>query len=129
MTQRLPATRGGRDDRGVVAVEFALVAPLLLALVFTVFTAMSVYLDQIHLEAAARNGARVGSVGVKDACSAVQTELKAENAGTVTCTVVKNCTTGTVQVDLTSRRNVSIPLVGNRTVSLRASSSYSCPGP
>ena len=115
-------------DEGVVAVEFALVLPLLIVLIFTVVLGGSVYLDQLHLQSVARNAARAGSVDATKACSIALTELASNDVGTVQCSVLKSCTqsTGVAQIQLTSVQTVSVPLVGDKVVTLHASSSFIC---
>jgi Flp pilus assembly protein TadG len=115
------------DDDGVVAVEFALVLPLLIVLLFTIILGGAVYLDQLQLQSAARNAARAGSVTPTGACNAATAELAGNNVGSVSCELLENCSTGVVRVRLTAQQTVSLPLVGDRNVTLRASSSYACP--
>lgn len=115
------------DDDGVVAVEFALVLPLLIVLLFTIILGGAVYLDQLQLQSAARNAARAGSVTPTGACNAATAELTGNNVGSVSCELLENCSTGVVRVRLTAQQTVSLPLVGDRNVTLRASSSYACP--
>ena len=117
----------GPDDAGVVAVEFAMVLPLLIVLLFTIILGGGVYLDQLNLQSAARNGARVGSVTPTSACSAATADLVGNDVGAVTCEVLDNCTTGTMRLRLTAHQTVPLPIVGDRSVTLRASSSYACP--
>lgn len=52
-----------RDDRGAAAVEFALVLPLLLLVVFGIFDAGRMLNMQIALTQAAREGVRVAALG------------------------------------------------------------------
>ena len=122
------ARRVKPGDEGVVAVEFALVLPLLIVLIFTVVLGGSVYLDQLHLQSVARNAARAGSVDAAKACSIALTELASNDVGTVQCNVLKSCTqsTGVAQIQLTSVQTVSVPLVGDKVVTLHASSSFIC---
>lgn len=128
MTRVRPAlgNRRGSGDEGTAAVEFALVAPLLVALIFLAVFAGSIYVDQLHLQTAARNGARVGSMVPTSACPTALEELATNEVGNARCDLVKDCTDRTVQVRLTSVQQVSIPLVGDRTVTLEASSSFVC---
>lgn len=114
------------DDAGVVAVEFALIVPLLIVLLFTIVIGGSIYLDQLHLQSAARDAARVGSVAPASACSAATASLTGNDVGAISCDVLQNCSGGTSQVRLTSNQTVSIPIVGVRHVTLRASSSFAC---
>lgn len=117
----------GPDDAGVVAVEFALVLPLLIVLLFTIILGGGVYLDQLNLQAAARNAARVGSVTPTTACSTATADLVGNDVGTVSCSLLENCTTGSLRVRLTARQTVPLPIVGDRDVTLTATSSYACP--
>lgn len=52
-----------RGRRGTASVEFALVLPLLLALLFGIIEFGFVFKDQLSLQQAAREGARVAAVG------------------------------------------------------------------
>ena len=116
----------GSDDAGVIAVEFALVVSLLIVLLFTIVLGGSVYLDQLQLQSAVRNGARIGSVAPTSACSAATSSLAGNDVGAVTCTILQNCSTGTSQVQLTANQTVTIPIVGVRHVTLHATSSFAC---
>jgi len=110
----------------VVAVEFALVVPLLIVLLFTIVLGGSVYLDQLQLQSAVRNGARVGSIAPSSACAAATSSLSGNDVGTLTCSVLQDCSTGTSQVKLTANQTVTIPIVGVRHVTLHATSSFAC---
>ena len=114
------------DDAGVVAVEFALVIPLLIVLLFTIVLGGSVWLDQMHLQSAVRNAARVGAVEPTSACAAATTDLSANDVGVVTCEVLGNCSSGTSRIRLTAMQTVDLPIVGERNVTLRATSSFVC---
>jgi Flp pilus assembly protein TadG len=57
----LTAAQKGRDERGVSAVEFALVLPLLVMLLFGVTTAGLAYNDKLSIANAVREGARLGA--------------------------------------------------------------------
>ncbi|MDR6905398.1 Flp pilus assembly protein TadG [Agromyces sp. 3263] len=52
-----------RNERGAAAVEFALIIPLLLLLVFGVMEFSRLYNEQISLSNAARSAARVMAIG------------------------------------------------------------------
>ena len=62
----MPTHRQGRtseDDSGAVVVEFALILPILLALVFGIISFGAAYNTQIALQGAAREGARALALG------------------------------------------------------------------
>ena len=73
-----PTTRPGGDG-GAAAVEFALVMPILLALVFGIINFGFIFAAQISLNGSARDAARagvvkpLGSTGVAMKCSAIAT--------------------------------------------------------
>lgn len=113
-------------DEGVAAVEFALVLPLLVVLLFVIVNGGLVYLDQLHLQSAARDAARIASVEPLQACSTALAELSANDVGTSSCEIVQDCSQGTVEVRLSSSQSISIPVIGNRTVNLDASSTFVC---
>ena len=122
-----PRSRGRElDDRGVVAVEFALVLPLLVVLLFTMVLAGSIYVDQLHLQSVARDAARAGSVDPTVACDVAHAELAGNDVGAVSCSVVSQCSSGAFKLALSSTQQVEIPLVGTRSVTLHASSSFVC---
>lgn len=133
MTGRHPGRRSTTPDpgdRGVVAVEFALVIPLLLAVLFTIVAAGSVYIDQLHLQQVARDAARAAAIDPNSACTTASGELAGNTLGTVTCELVRKCGTNptdTTQVRLKSVQELSLPVIGRRTVSLSASSTFVCP--
>lgn len=128
MTPVRPASdsRRGPGDDGVASVEFALVVPLLVAFIYIAVIAGSIYVDQLQIQSVARDAARIGSVAPTSACITARQELSTNNVGTVQCTLLQNCSAGTVQLRIIAVQNVSIPIVGNRTVTLRASSSFIC---
>ena len=116
-----------QGDAGVVAVEFALVLPALVALLFTIVTAGSVYIDQLQLQSVARDAARIASVSPATACTLARSELSTNNVGTVQCTLVSDCLSAAAQARLSAQQTFAIPIVGNRTVTLHASSTFACP--
>jgi hypothetical protein len=56
-----------RDNRGQALLEFALVLPILLLLVFGIIEFGLIFFDNLVITQAAREGARVGVVGGSDA--------------------------------------------------------------
>ena len=136
MSQRRPGrgrTTTDPGDSGVVAVEFALVIPLLVAILLTIVTVGSLYIDQLHLQQVARDAVRTAVVAPASACVTATSELDGNNLGTVSCELITTCpTTGSssnsaAQVHLTSVQEFSLPLVGDRTVTLNATSTFICP--
>lgn len=117
----------GPDDRGSASAEFAIVVPVLIALLFVIVTLASVFFDQLHLQSAARDGARVGAVNISQACSTATTALSRNDVGTVTCLITSDCKSGTVRVALTAAKRYSVPILGSRVVELDATSSFVCP--
>lgn len=110
----------------MAAVEFALVLPLLVVLLFVIVNGGLVFLDQLHLQSAARDGARIASVDPAQACSAALAELSGNDVGTTSCELVQDCSQGTAQVRISAVQSISIPVIGDRTVSLDASSTFVC---
>lgn len=124
-----PSGPSGRKvtDRGVVAVEFALVLPLLVILIFTAVVAGSVYLDQLQIQAASREAARAGSIDPSLACAVAAADLTGDGFNNVNCTLVRTCGIDEVsEVRLVATQTVSVPLVGDRMVTLRATSAFRC---
>lgn len=64
MTQRSSSMLRGRDDRGATALEFAILAPLLLAIIAGMVEFGLMYQGNLAVTAAAREGARM--LAVKD---------------------------------------------------------------
>jgi len=94
------------DDRGAVAVEFALVLPLLLAILYGILDFGRAYNAQETLTQAARVGARLQSLGKAANDSSVQKAAKdAVSSADVTDIAVKNsesCTApGVTEVTVT----------------------------
>jgi len=81
-------------DRGSVAVEFALLLPVLLLIIFGVIDFGRAISAQITLTQAAREGARLASLGYS--ASAVQTRAQSAATGlsAVTVTVSSSCPSG-----------------------------------
>ena len=86
--------RDGTRDRGAVAVEFALLLPVLLLIVFGIIDFGRALNAQITLTQAAREGARLAALG--DTTAQVQSRATAAATGlsNVTVTVVQACAPG-----------------------------------
>lgn len=117
----------GPDDRGSAAAEFAVVVPVLLLLLFVMVTLASVFFDQLQLQAAARDAARTGAVEISEACDAARSALVGNDVGVLTCTAITTCADGAVRMSLQAVKSYSVPVLGNRSVTLTASSSFTCP--
>jgi len=103
-----------RDDRGTVALEFALVLPILLMLLLGVTTTGLVYSDKLSIANAAREGARFGAAvdvtaGATAWADSVQSRVRQayyNSASSLTtaqvCVVLEN-STGTVLATPTSQ--------------------------
>ncbi len=79
--------RTNRDDSGAVAVEFALVMPILLLVVFGIINFGFVFAQQIALNNGARQGARYAAVDGRT-CDQIATEAK-QSAATVGMTAAQ----------------------------------------
>ncbi len=113
-------------DGGLAAVEFALVLPVLVALLFGIVVTGLVFIGRMQVQAASREGARAGAVTSGRACDAARAQLSNFSATSVSCTEVRDCATTGSQVQLHVTQTVSIPVLGNRTVSLDSTSVYAC---
>lgn len=74
-----------RTDRGAAAVEFAIVVPVLLLILFAIIVFGFLFAQDLALSNAARQGARFGSVQGHD-CASVQAETIEAAAPLVTLT-------------------------------------------
>jgi Flp pilus assembly protein TadG len=113
------------DERGAVAVEFALVLPILLLIVFGTINFGLLFSAQIGLNSAARDGARAGVVqpltGNAMSCSAIATQARS-NAG------VLGVVTSKVGVTVTGPTGTSCTLAANSSTVTGAASSTVCTG-
>jgi Flp pilus assembly protein TadG len=92
---RIRSPRDGRNrDRGAAAVEFALLLPLLLLLVFGIIDFGRAINAQITLTQAAREGARLAALGQPNVVS--RTQAAATGLSPVTVTVT-SCPAGATQ--------------------------------
>jgi Flp pilus assembly protein TadG len=107
-----------RDDRGAAAVEFALVLPVLLLLVFGIIDAGRMLNMQLALTQAAREGVRVVALGgtpadaQNRAIDAVFPVTGATAAVNTTCPVVPTATTPPAQLTVARTYNYITPISG-----------------
>ncbi|HXP19691.1 MAG TPA: TadE family protein [Streptosporangiaceae bacterium] len=83
---------GSERDRGAVAVEFALLLPVLLLLIFGVIDFGRALNAQVTLTQAAREGARLDALNQPNVVS--RTQAAATGLSNVTVTVVTSCPPG-----------------------------------
>lgn len=115
-----------RDDEGLAAVEFALVLPVLVALLFGIVVTGMVFIGRMQVQAAAREGARAGAVAPGQACSSARAQLSSFDSSSVTCSELRDCATTGSRVQVHVTETVSIPIVGTRSVSLDSTAVYAC---
>jgi Flp pilus assembly protein TadG len=83
-----------KSDRGSVAVEFALVLPVLLLIVFGIIDFGRALNAQIALTGAAREGVRLAALGYPDAAVQARAAAAAPDLSGVTVTVAASCPPG-----------------------------------
>jgi Flp pilus assembly protein TadG len=90
-----PPRRGRKArDRGSVAVEFALVLPVLLLILFGIIDFGRALNAQIELTGAAREGARLAALGYPNAAVQARAAAAAPSLGRITVTVAAGCPPG-----------------------------------
>lgn len=105
MTLRPPGN--GARDRGSVAVEFALLLPVLLLIVFGIIDFGRALNAQITLTQAAREGARLASLGDTTAQVTSRATAAATGLSGVSVAVVSACATGAAAQGLSAEVQVS----------------------
>ena len=110
---------------GVVAVELALLLPVLVMLVFGILQFGLAYNRLQGVHAAAREGARAGAVAPGSECSRALDALDGLNI-TASCTVEQSCPGARVVVRIEADTDIDIPFVGSRTVALTGRGDYRC---
>ncbi len=119
-------------ERGAAAVEFALVAPVLIMLLIGIVEFSLVYSTQSSLSAAAREGARVVALGADAAATRTAVTAAAApvpvsaSAITVSRTCAGAAPTDTVRVAVRSTRSLTV--LGGRTLSLTGEAVMRCGG-
>jgi Flp pilus assembly protein TadG len=103
------------SDRGSVAVEFALVLPALLLILFGIIDFGRALNAQISLTGAAREGARLAALGYPNAAVQARVAAAAPSLSGVTTTVVASCPAGAgptanAQVDVSSSFSFITPI-------------------
>ena len=124
--RRIRAALHRRGDEGLAAVEFALVLPVLVAMLFGIVVTGLVFIGRMQVQAAAREGARAGAVASGQGCSSARTQLSNFSASSISCTETRDCLTTGSTVNVHVTQTVSIPLLGNHTVALDSTSVFAC---
>jgi Flp pilus assembly protein TadG len=113
--RRSPSTtRSGRNERGTAAVEFALVLPIVLAIVLALVQVGLLVRDRLLVESAVRSGARTAAVEPGDEAvrTAVLRAAPALDPGAVSVSVARTGVRGdpvTVTVDYVA--SIRVPFV------------------
>jgi hypothetical protein len=138
--RRRPSHRQ-HDERGAAAVEFAIVLPILIVLVFGIVEFSIAYNRQQGLHAAAREGARVAALPqtsssdvverVHDALSGVLSDEDIDDATiSVTPSATQPCNNqapGThVVVSVEIEHPISIPVFGDENLTLTGRGEFRC---
>jgi Flp pilus assembly protein TadG len=134
-------TRRHRGDGGAAAIEFALVLPVLILLLFGIITFSLVFNRQQGLHAAAREAARMGSlptitkseiisrVGNSSSGALQGVPMNGSPSVSVTPNVSQPCRNRpgqTVLVQVTANTEVNIPIWGNQTITLTGRGTFRC---
>jgi Flp pilus assembly protein TadG len=128
---RPPADRA--RERGAAALEFALVLPLLVMLVFGVITFGRAYQAKVELSSGVREGARLLALGKSsgeaktatiDAAPGLNPALSAGDITTSACP--SGGADGTARVRATYSLQYTIPLVSSGTLTLHADGAMRC---
>ncbi len=139
--ETLRAARTRRDERGAAAVEFAIILPLLLVLVFGIVEFSIAYNRQQGLHAAAREGARVAALPQTGA-AAIDARVRSALQGVLNSTEIQNATItvspsanqpcdsappGThVVVTVSAPDQLAIPLFSTQTITLTGRGEFLC---
>jgi Flp pilus assembly protein TadG len=112
---RPPSSGRKTSDRGTAAVEFVLVLPVLLLIVFGIIDFGRALNAQISLTGAAREGVRLAALGYPDAAIQARVAAAAPSLSGVTATVVASCPPGAgpaadAQVDVSYQFSFITPI-------------------
>jgi Flp pilus assembly protein TadG len=110
------SAKADRNDRGAVAVEFALILPILVVLVFGIIDFGRAFNAQVTLSQAAREGARLAALGNSTGTVTSRTIAAAPALSPVTVTVTP-CASGATQttdavVTVKYTLTFSTPMIG-----------------
>jgi Flp pilus assembly protein TadG len=91
---RPPSSGRNARDRGTAVVEFALVVPVLLLILFGIIDFGRALNAQIQLTGAAREGVRLAALGYPDASVQARVAAAAPELSGVTATIAASCEPG-----------------------------------
>lgn len=114
-------TGNRRDDQGVVALEMVLVAPFLIALIFTIASFGAFFSRKVEVTSAARDAARTLALRGTPTYPSSMTP-----SGVVTCAAGDN--TNNASVTLTANYTFSIPFIPLGTKTITATGTMRCGG-
>jgi Flp pilus assembly pilin Flp len=120
------AFRDRRDQSGAAAVEMAIILPVLVLLMFGIVEFGLAFNRLQGVHAAAREGARVGAVSPGDECARALSALDGLGVSAVTCIVEESCPGDRAVVVIGATEEVSIPMLGDRSVSLSGRGEFRC---
>lgn len=120
------STRRNRNDEGAAAAELAIVLPVLLLLVIGILEFGLAFNRLQGVHAAAREGARSGSVSPGTECARATDALSGLSVSGLTCSVSSSCPGDRVIVEVAASEEISIPFLGSRTVSLTGHGEFRC---
>lgn len=122
--------RGPWREHGVVAVEFVLVAPLLLLLLFGIIQFGRAYNAKIELTGAVREGARVLALGTGDPVATTLDAAPGIDPDSIEITTSSDpCTTGDAAwVEAQYDFEIGVPFWGVQTLAIGARGVMRCNG-
>lgn len=127
--------RAPRADSGAAAVEFALIVPVLMAVVFGIVQFGLYYNATIELSGAAREGARSMAINKNQAAATTTAKAAAANSCKVAadpCTVTFSTSTCPAGSDVTvtvKRKDFTFfPIVASKTVKIEGQAVMRCGG-
>lgn len=120
----MPRRRRSKDERGAVGVEFALLIIPFMVLALGIMQYSVGYNKLQSLHAAAREGARAGSLVPGSECAAAASAMVA-GIGGGTCTVVASCPGDAAEVTMVTTHDINI-IVFSQTVTLTGRGEFRC---
>lgn len=122
--------RCNSSDEGVVAIEFVLIVPIILLLVFGIIEFGRAYNAKVELTAAVREGVRELALGESDGIAATIAAAPGLDAGAIVVTTSGSpCTAGTpATVTANYPVEIGIPFWGDATLDIEAEGVMRCGG-